>query len=585
MSLRDLVQSRQKLIGVAVGSGMAAVAGEAGGADLVMVLNAGFFRSQGISSLAAVLPVANANRLTWQIAQQHILPRLKRTPVVVGLCAHDPDFDFDGFFRRAADYGVAGVTNFPSIGFFDGQFREALDESGLVMQREIDMLVAAKKHGLFTIGFFFNRQEAMAMAAAGVDMLNLVFGFAEARPSEAQAHQADLDRAVIVVNDVIDGLEAAGHDAYTVMFGSPVALPQDAEQLFQRTRIRGYIGGSSVERFPTAETILHTVRQFKLASVQSQHDRLGAITACSKTMHELFETIRHVAQSRAPVLILGESGTGKELVAREIHRLSQRCTQPMVCWNCGATSEPLAMSELFGHEKGAFTGATSTYLGKFETANGATLFMDEVVDLPLSVQASLLRVLQEREIVRVGSQRTIPVDVRLVAASNKDVSHLIETGRFRLDLFYRLSTIVLRIPPLRDRPEDIPLLVREFVHEFVHRYACRPPTIPDDVMELLVRHHWPGNIRQLRGAIERGFVLGHGARFRREWIEDMLAMDERISFSAAEPNRIAAGRGETMAAKRARLDEVLARVGGNKAAAARELGVTRRTLYQWLRAE
>lgn len=582
MNLQDLLVHRQKLIGVAVGSGMAAVAAEDGGADLVMVLNAGIFRSQGLSSMTAVLPVANANKLTWEITQRHVLPRLKHMPVIVGLCAHDPEFDFEAFFHEAHDYGVAGVTNFPSVGFYDGQFREALEENGLAMADEINMLVAAKRQGLFTVGFFFNLPQALAMADAGVDILNLTLGFAETRPVEAQAHQTDLDRAVVEINKVFDGLEQAGHDACMVFFGGPVALPQDAEQVFQRTRVRGYIGGSSIERFPAAETIVHTVRQFKLASTQTQHDRLGAITARSKTMHELFETIRCVAQSKAPVLILGESGTGKELVAREIHRLSPRCTQPMVCWNCGATSESLAMSELFGHEKGAFTGAAGTYLGKFETANGATLFMDEVVDLPLSVQASLLRVLQEREIVRVGSQRTIPVDVRLVAASNKDVSRLIEEGRFRLDLYYRLSTVVLHIPPLRDRPEDIPLLVGEFIHEFVDRYACRPPTIPDAVMELLIGHHWPGNIRQLRGAIERGFVLGRGARFRTEWIQDMLAMDGRVALPAASSNQ-PVDRREVMDVKRARLDEVLARVGGNKAAAARQLGVTRRTLYQWLR--
>jgi two-component system response regulator HydG len=581
--LQTIIQQRKKLIGAAVGSGMAAAAAEAAGADLVMVLNAGFFRTQGLSSMASVLPVASANNLTWQIAQRYILPRIKRTPVIIGLCGHDPDFAFDAFFRDAARLGVVGVTNFPSIGFFDAQFREALDESGFTMENEIEMLVAAQQRGLMTIGFFFNAKEALAMAAAGVDVLNLVFGFTQPRPLEAQTHQADLDRAVVIINDVIGDLRAAGHDAYTLMFGAPVALPQDAEQIFQRTEICGYIGGSSVERVPIAETIFHTVRQFKLATVRDQRNRLGAITARSESMHGLFETIRNAAHSEAPVLILGESGTGKELVAREIHRLSPRCTQPMVCWNCGATSESLAMSELFGHEEGAFTGATKTYLGKFETADGATLFMDEVVDLPLSVQASLLRVLQEREVVRVGNQRTIPVDVRLVAASNTDIPELIRNGCFRLDLYYRLSTVVLRIPPLRDRPEDIPLLVREFVHEFAERYACCPPTIPDSVMKLLVGHHWPGNIRQLRAVIERAFILGRGARFREKWIEDVMAADSRVSLPATGPTQPVGGRQEAVAAKRARLEEVLARVGGNKAAAARELGVTRRTIYQWLR--
>ncbi|MBN2023694.1 MAG: sigma-54-dependent Fis family transcriptional regulator [Pirellulales bacterium] len=581
-NLHQLVQARRRMIGVAVGSGMAAAAAEAGGADLVMVLNAGFFRSQGVSSMAALLPLANANELTWEIAQRHVLPRVTRTPVVVGLCAHDPVLDLDAVLARFRGFGVAGVTNFPTVGFLDGQYREAMDQSGYSLAREVEMLAAAKRRDFFTVGFCFNPREAIAMAEAGVDVLNLASGFADYHPAESPGHQDDLDRAVAAINAVSGALRAAGRDAYLVVVGGPVILPQDAEQVFQRTGALGYLGGSSVERFPAAETIVQTVREFKLATVRDQRDRFGAITARSERMHELFETIRRVAQSNAAVLILGESGTGKELVAREIHRLSPRGAQALVCWNCGATSENLAMSELFGHEKGAFTGATSTYLGKFETADGATLFMDEVVDLPLSVQASLLRVLQEREIVRVGSQRTIPVDVRLVAASNKDVAGLIQSGRFRLDLYYRLSTVVLAIPPLRDRTEDIPLLVREFVHEFADRYACRPPTIPDAVMDRLMAHQWPGNIRQLRGVIERGFVLGGGGRFRAEWFEDVLAMDARIAAPAASHDARRDARGEGMAAKRARLPEVLARLGGSKAAAARELGVTRRTVYQWL---
>ena len=429
---REILRQRKRLIGAAVGSGMAAIAAEGGGADLLMALSAGYFRSQGCSSMAALLPFANANRLTWDVTVCHILPSVRRTPVILGVCAQDPTVDWNTLFRDAQEHGIAGVTNFPSVGFLDGQYRAALEETGLGMAAEDRMLAAAKKFGLLTIGFCFNLSEAQGMAECDVDIVNLDLGFAEWRQTEATAHQAALDRGVALINEVTNGLKQAGRDTYTVIFGGPVVFPQDLEQVFQRTGIQGYIGGSTVESFPAAPTIVHTVREFKQAAARSYKHRLGAITGTSTGMQELFERIRRVAQSDAPTLIVGESGTGKELVAREIHRQSLRAAQPLVCWNCGATTETLAMTELFGHEKGAFTGATRAHTGKFETANGTTLFMDEVADLPPSVQASLLRVLQEKEIVRVGSQRTVPVDVRLIAASNKDFVAMIQSGLVEL---------------------------------------------------------------------------------------------------------------------------------------------------------
>jgi len=295
-------------------------------------------------------------------------------------------------------------------------------------------------------------------------------------------------------------------------------------------------------------------------------------------MQQLFETIRSVAASDAAVLIEGESGTGKELAAREIHRLSHLHARPLVSWNCGAMTEGLAMSELFGHERGAFTGATRAHSGRFELADGGTLFMDEVTDLPLAVQASLLRVLQEKEIVRVGGEKAIGVNVRLIAASNKDFKELIPAGRFRLDLYYRLSTVVLRMPPLRDRQEDIPFLVWELAQEFSQKYGCPAPRIPDSVMNALARHPWPGNIRELRNVVERVFLLGRGKSFSRAWFEEMFAADRAVGEKLAP----AVTAPHSLAARREMLQDSLARHGGNKTAVARELGVTRKTIHKWL---
>jgi len=578
--LRTILRDRTPLVGAAVGSGMSAAAAEEGGADLLMVLSAGYFRLHGATSAAALLPYSNANALTWELVSRHVLTRVRRTPVFVGLCAQDPTLDVDSALRRFQRYGVAGITNFPTVGFFDGAFRDALQESRLGFDREVELLRSAREAGLLTIGFCLTPPDVAAMARAGADILCLNLGLAEWRAVEAADHQAALDRAIESIRAMIAAAKEASPHPYCVTFGGPVLMPQDTAQVYQRTEALGYVGGSAVERFPTASAITQTVREFRHAAHAGRRmDRLGALIGTGPAMQQVFETIRSVAASDATVLILGESGTGKELAAREIHRLSHLHGRPLVSWNCGATSESLAMSELFGHERGAFTGATRTHVGKFEMADGGTLFMDEVADLPPSVQASLLRVLQEREIVRVGGEKTIGVNVRLVAATNRDFRDLIPAGRFRLDLYYRLSTVVLRMPSLRERQEDIPFLVWELAQEFSQKYGVPVPRVPDSVTNALMRHSWPGNIRELRNVVERFFLLGRGGTFSRAWFEEMFAADRAVGahLKTAAPVSL------SIAAKRERLAEVLLRHEGNKTAAARELGVTRKTIHKWLR--
>jgi two-component system response regulator HydG len=578
--LARILKNREHLIGAAVGSGMAAAAAEEGEVDLLLALSASYFRLHGASSAAALLPYANANELSWDAAIHHVMPRIARTPVVIGTCAQDPALDVDVYLSRIKTYGIAGVTNFPSVGFYDGRFRDALEKSGLGFDREVELLTRAKAAGLLTIGFCLDPASARLFAQAGADILCLNLGMTEWRTVDLAEHQAALDRAIESIRAMIDAAKQATPHPYCVIFGGPVLLPQDTAQVYQRTEALGYIGGSAVERFPTAAAVTQTVREFKhVTRAGKRMNRLGALIGTGPAMQPVFETIRSIAASDAAVLISGESGTGKELAAREIHRLSHLHARPMVSWNCGAMTESLAMSELFGHERGAFTGATRAHSGRFELADGGTLFMDEVTDLPLSVQASLLRVLQEKEIVRVGGEKAIEVNVRLIAASNKDFKELIPAGKFRLDLYYRLSTVVLRMPPLRERPEDIPFLVWELSQEFAQKYGVAAPRIPDPVMAVLARHPWPGNIRELRNVIERVFLLGRGRSFSKSWFEEMVASDLSVGQTLAPAPAPPA----SLAARREKLQEALDRHGGNKTAAARELGVTRKTIHKWLK--
>jgi len=227
------------------------------------------------------------------------------------------------------------------------------------------------------------------------------------------------------------------------------------------------------------------------------------LTGSSKSVRELKELIRIIAPTNAWILIMGENGTGKELVARSIHRQSKKSQNPFVEVNCAAIPEELIESELFGHEKGAFTGATEKKRGKFELAHEGTMFLDEVADMSLKAQAKILRILQEKKIARVGGTKVIETNVRVLAATNKNLEKEMEEERFRQDLYYRLNVIPIRIPPLRDRKEDIPLLANHFLKEFSLKESSNKKTITEDTLEILMDHDWPGNVRELKNVIDR----------------------------------------------------------------------------------
>jgi two-component system response regulator HydG len=242
----------------------------------------------------------------------------------------------------------------------------------------------------------------------------------------------------------------------------------------------------------------------------------GRIVGRSRPMQALHRKIEKVADSSSSVLILGESGTGKELVARAIHLKSRRREEPFIRVNCGALAEGVLESELFGHEKGAFTGALRRRRGRFELADGGTILLDEIAEVPLATQVKLLRVLQERQFERVGGEETLTVDVRVIAATNRDLKKHVDEGRFREDLFYRLYVIPIEIPALRDRPEDVPLLCEHFVTKLCREMNRSPVTVDPEALELLRVYGWPGNIRELENVIERAIVLCDDDRIGRE---------------------------------------------------------------------
>jgi formate hydrogenlyase transcriptional activator len=296
------------------------------------------------------------------------------------------------------------------------------------------------------------------------------------------------------------------------------------------------------------------------------------IVGSSTALTEVLDQIRTVAPTDSTVLIEGETGTGKELIAQAIHTHSRRRDRPFIKLNCAAIPLGLLESELFGHEKGAFTGAVAQKIGRFEAANGGTLFLDEIGDIPLELQAKLLRVLQEQEFERLGSTYTHRVNVRVVAATNQDLEALVAAKQFRMDLYYRLNVFPIALPPLRHRLEDIPMLVAHFVHKYAERMAKRIENITSDAMEALVHYPWPGNIRELQNFIERAVILTNG---------DVLHLSALPSNAAAPPDAVTLADAEREHILNA-LRESNWVVGGRTGAAAR-LGVKRTTLISKMR--
>jgi two-component system response regulator HydG len=298
----------------------------------------------------------------------------------------------------------------------------------------------------------------------------------------------------------------------------------------------------------------------------------------SAAMARILATLSQIAPTDATVLITGESGTGKDLAARAIHANSKRRRARFVALNCAALSESILESELFGHEKGAFTGATYTRIGRFEHAHGGTLFLDEIGDMPAPTQIKLLRVIETGEIVRVGSNDPIHVNVRLIAATNRDLEDLIDEGAFRSDLYYRLKVVHVRIPPLRERTEDIPVLADHFLREFAGRHGKPITALAPETLSLFYAYAWPGNVRELRNAIESMVVTAQGTTLAPADVPDYIRSPREGLPSGAALSGVNL---EAMEAEK--IKEALRRADGNREAAAEALGIAERTLYRKLK--
>jgi two-component system response regulator AtoC len=317
-------------------------------------------------------------------------------------------------------------------------------------------------------------------------------------------------------------------------------------------------------------------------SLRQQLDKkfgMENIVGESPAMQEVFEVVKQVAPTRASVLISGESGTGKELIAKSIHQLSPRAKAPLVVVHCAALAASLLESELFGHEKGSFTGAHERRIGRFEQAQGGTLFLDEIGEIDATIQIKLLRFLGERTFERVGSNKTLSADVRLITATNKNLTELVKTGAFREDLFFRLRVVEINLPPLRERTADIPLLAKSFLREFAEENQKPITDFTVDALESLMSYTWPGNVRELRTAIESAVVLSRGERISARDLPKTV----RSETSAGEPGRVLLRNDLTAKeAEKQLILRALEEANGNRTLAAKKIAMSRRTFHRKL---
>ena len=360
----------------------------------------------------------------------------------------------------------------------------------------------------------------------------------------------------------------------------PHAFSKDDAELFEQVANQVAIAVENALAYNEIETLKNKLEKEKLyleEEIRSEYN-FEEIIGSSSVLRRVLQNVQTVATTGSTVLIYGETGTGKELIARAIHNISERRERTLVKVNCAAIPTGLLESELFGHEKGAFTGAIDRRIGRFELAHQGTIFLDEVEDIPLDLQSKLLRVLQEQEFERLGSSRTLRVDVRVVAATNADLSQLVEEKKFRSDLYYRLNVFPINVPPLRERPEDIPLLVHFFANKFAQQMRRPIESVPKETMAALVAYHWPGNIRELQNLVERAVILSRGS-----------TLEIPLTELKQQPKTIVATNGGATALETIERDHILKVLGdakwviGGPTGAAARLGLNRTTLNHRMR--
>ena len=464
-------------------------------------------------------------------------------------------------------------------------FSAALERHGLGYGREIDLIRKARVRGLGTVAYARSEEQASGMAEAGADMLCLNFGWnaggQAGLPSDLRLEDAGAQAARIFA-----ALRRTRPGLLCVVEGGPIESPESAADVCRASGADGYIGGSTLDRMPLETAVVEATSAYRSVAVLNrriealQDAMLGdgrrfGLIGRSPGIRHVVRLIERFAPTSMSILILGPNGSGKELVARALHATSRRAAGPLVTLNCAALPRDLVESELFGHAKGAFTGATLARLGRFEEAEGGSLFLDEIGELDFASQAKLLRVLEDGTFERLGSNQTRRTDARIICATNRDLREMVAGGRFREDLFYRLNKLEILLPPLAERLEDVPALVEHFLQTTMATLNPRVKAVDGAALRALIAHSWPGNVRELRNVLERAAVLCDADRIG-------LAHLPHFAPSAPPPATFMEPQRSEMGEREWLLD-VLQRHRFRRTETAQALGMARKTLYNKMR--
>ncbi|MCD6482356.1 MAG: phosphoenolpyruvate hydrolase family protein, partial [Candidatus Izimaplasma sp.] len=589
--LNQSIQNKEPIIGVSIGNGRSAKHVMNGGADMIATLNAGRFRMGGVESTASLLPFNNSNEFVFDFAVREVLPRVKDIPVLFGACAQDPMIDQDAFLDKLVKSGFHGVNNFPTVCLIDGIFREALEAEGEGYIHEVNLIKKANEKGLFTVAFSVTLEEAIMMAKADVDVLCLHFGWTYiTRPPDNEIDRY-VDNLIRRTNVVFEEIKKIKPNIIPMIYGGAIVRNQKIiKRFYKETDIVGYFGGSVFDTIPVEGNMKSATELFKninrvsllemenanLLKLLQKREGIKSVLGNSIEIRDLISWIKKVSNHNANILIEGESGTGKDLVVKVIHYNSDRAAKQLKKVNCALIPKIMIRSELFGYEKGAFAGADKRHIGRIELANHGTLFLDNVSELNLDVQAKLLRVIQDGEFERVGGSETIKLDVRVVSTTNKDLKKEMMEGRFREDLYYLLTVLNRTLPPLRDHKEDIPIYVNAFLKQIEERHHVNVK-VTDFVMNAFMGYDWPGNVRELKNVLERGVILSDKNQI------DISCLPGSFGDHRLLDNSVNYIKNSSMLIEKELIVSELIKVNWNQTKVANKLGISRRTLYNKLK--
>jgi len=563
----------------AVGAGMTAVAAEKGGAEFLLLLNAGRLRMRGAASLSCYLPLENANSWVARIGKTEVLNKCK-IPVLMGCSVANPNSSLKQIVDVVSVNGFAGVTNFPTAALIDGKIRDVLEMQNIGFNRECALITEASGRGLKTLAYVTNNEEAMQMVSAGASMLCVNIGFTHSATSEPS--DITIDNTVKIIDRALRNIP---EEIPTYVEGGPIVTPESALAICVKSRVQGYIAGSTIDRFPLEEAIVEVAKSYRIISqieperVSGNNPETDYTYGTSSKMREIQNLVEHYSTREMPILITGPSGSGKTALAEEIHRKSENVRSKMIRVDCLGLTQSGSAEELFGSELGHHGRGSPSHAGILENADNATVLFDEIAALNNDLQTRLLSFIDTGIVRRMGGNRHRKVNCRVIATTKEPIDGLLESGKLRDDLYYRLNALEIAIPSLADRSADIPALAKAMLKK---KSEKKQKNISNSGLNALMEYSWPGNIRELKHTLTRAVLVSETSTLRSSdfsFLPQTAHKKAEIIPTQEDDNDRQSHYSRPVITEKEWIAEALQRNRFRRGETADELGITTRTLY------